>query len=257
MNGQCVKFGIVVFPGSNCDHDAYYVCKKILHQDAVFLWHKDADLQDVDVVILPGGFSYGDYLRCGAIARFSPIMRQVLRFADEGGTVLGICNGFQILVEAGLLPGVLLRNSSLNFVCKYVHLRVENAASRFTSRCGAGEVLTIPIAHGDGNYFAEARTIRQMNQNSQIVFRYCDREGNVTDEANPNGSLENIAGIMNQQGNVLGMMPHPERAADPLLRHTNGQKIFASIVENFLPHATRQEKASVRDSTISAVGERS
>jgi len=257
MNERPAKFGIVVFPGSNCDHDAYYVCKKILRQDAVFLWHKEADLRGVDVVILPGGFSYGDYLRCGAIARFSPIMRQVVRFAGEGGTLLGICNGFQILVEAGLLPGVLLRNRSLNFVCRYVHLRVENAASRFTSRCNMGEVLSIPIAHGDGNYFSDAGTLRRMNQNGQVLFRYCDRQGNVTDEANPNGSLENIAGIMNERGNVLGMMPHPERASDPLLRHTDGQKIFASIIENLLSRPGRQELERVGESTTSAVGERS
>ncbi len=257
MDNGRVTFGIVVFPGSNCDYDAYYACKKILHQDAVFLWHKDADLRNVDVVLLPGGFSYGDYLRCGAIARFSPIMQEVRRFADGGGTVIGICNGFQILVEAGLLPGVLLRNSSLNFVCKYIHLRVENTGSRFTSRCSTGEVLTIPIAHGDGNYFADASTIRELNQEGRVLFRYSDRDGSVTDEANPNGSLENIAGIMNRRGNVLGMMPHPERAADPLLGHTDGQKIFASIIDNVLPRTNRREQTGVRGSTFSAVGERS
>ncbi len=230
METDRLKFGVVVFPGSNCDHDAYYATKKILGQDAVFLWHKEAELHGVDVVILPGGFSYGDYLRCGAIARFSPVMREVVRFAGRGGTVIGICNGFQILLEAGLLPGVLLRNSSLRFVCKYVHCRVENAETRFTNQCAAGEVLAIPVAHGDGNYFTDAETLRRLDDNGQIVLRYCTVDGRVTPEANPNGSMGNIAGIINEQGNVLGMMPHPERASDPLLGHTDGQKLFQSIV---------------------------
>ena len=243
MDGAKVKFGIVVFPGSNCDHDAYYVCKKILLQEAVFLWHKETDLRGVDAVILPGGFSYGDYLRCGAIARFSPIMQQVIRFAGEGGTVLGICNGFQILVEAGLLPGVLLRNSSLNFVCKYVHLRTENVETRFTRQCQPGEILSIPIAHGDGNYFTDDATLQRLRQNNQIVFRYCDAQGNCTDEANPNGSLENIAGIVNEQGNVLGMMPHPERASDPVLRNTDGQKIFTSVIRDVVTRSIGLEVA--------------
>lgn len=237
MNKETVRFGVVVFPGSNCDHDAYYVCRKILHQDAVFLWHKEADLKNVDVVILPGGFSYGDYLRCGAIARFSPVMREVIRFANDGGMILGICNGFQILLEAGLLPGVLLRNSSLKFVCKYVHVRVENADTRFTGRCREGEVLEIPVAHGEGNYFTDPGTLSRLEANKQIVFRYCEPGGAVTDAANPNGSLAGIAGIINEQGNVMGMMPHPERASDPILRHTDGRKIFASIIESFVaPH---------------------
>ena len=191
-----VKFGIVVFPGSNCDHDAYHVCKKILGQEAVFLWHKEADLQDVDVVILPGGFSYGDYLRCGAIARFSPVMKEVVRFAGRGGTVIGICNGFQILLEAGLLPGVLLRNSSLRFICKYVQLRVETGETRFTNQCAPGDVLSIPIAHGDGNYFTDDDTLQRLEENKQIIFRYCDADANVTPQANPNGSMANIAGII-------------------------------------------------------------
>lgn len=229
-----VKFGIVVFPGSNCDHDAYHVCKHVMQQEAEFLWHKEADLKNVDVVILPGGFSYGDYLRCGAIARFSPVMKEVVRFAENSGTVLGICNGFQILVEAGLLPGVLLRNTSLKFVCKYVHLRVENADTRFTNRSSAGEILHIPIAHGEGNYFADAETLTRLQGNNQIIFRYCTREGGASEEANPNGSLADIAGIINEQGNVLGMMPHPERAADPRLGYTDGQKIFHSIIEHCL-----------------------
>jgi phosphoribosylformylglycinamidine synthase len=234
MDREKVKFGVVVFPGSNCDHDAYYACRKILGQEAEFLWHKDPDLKGSDVIILPGGFSYGDYLRCGAIARFSPIMNEVIRFAREGGTVLGICNGFQVLVEAGLLPGVLLRNSSLQFVCRYVHLRVENAMTRFTGRCDEGEVLTIPIAHGDGNYFTDPETLQMLEKQRRILFRYCDEQGRVTDEANPNGALANIAGIINEEGNVLGMMPHPERACDPLLRHTDGQRIFTSIVHAVL-----------------------
>ncbi|MBX2992137.1 MAG: phosphoribosylformylglycinamidine synthase subunit PurQ [Bacteroidetes bacterium] len=229
-----MKFGIVVFPGSNCDHDAYHVSKHVMQQNAEFLWHKEADLKGVDVVILPGGFSYGDYLRCGAIARFSPVMKEVVRFAERGGTVLGICNGFQILVEAGLLPGVLLRNSSLRFACKFVHLRVENADTRFTNRCRTGDVLHIPIAHGEGNYFTDTETLLRLEGNNQIIFRYCTRDGEVTDEANPNGSLSNIAGIINESGNVLGMMPHPERAADPLLRHTDGQRLFQSIIEHYL-----------------------
>ncbi|HXX64777.1 MAG TPA: phosphoribosylformylglycinamidine synthase subunit PurQ [Bacteroidota bacterium] len=229
-----MKFGVVVFPGSNCDHDAYHVCKKIMGQEAVFLWHKDADLQGVDAVILPGGFSYGDYLRCGAIARFSPVMKEVVRFANSGGTVIGICNGFQILSEAGLLPGVLLRNASLRFVCKYVHLRVENAETRFTSQCHPGEVLAVPIAHGEGNYLVDDATLHRLEQDGRIVFRYCDKLGRVDAEANPNGSLANIAGIVNEHGNVLGMMPHPERASDPLLGHTDGQKIFRSLIESVL-----------------------
>ena len=229
-----VKFGVVVFPGSNCDHDAYYVCKKILHQEAEFLWHKEADLKGSDVIILPGGFSYGDYLRCGAIARFSPVMKEVVRFAEKGGVVLGICNGFQILLEASMLPGVLLRNSSLRFICKYVHLRVENATTLFTGACEQGEVLAIPIAHGEGNYFTDDETLKRLEGDGRVVFRYCAPDGAITDAANPNGSLANIAGIINDAGNVLGLMPHPERASDPVLGHTDGQKIFQSIIERVI-----------------------
>ena len=239
-----IKFGVVVFPGSNCDHDAYYVCKKILHQDAEFLWHKEADLKEADVIILPGGFSYGDYLRCGAIARFSPVMKEVVRFANQGGPVIGICNGFQILLEAGLLPGVLLRNSSLLFICKYLHIRVENAGTIFTNQCQEGDVLEIPIAHGEGNYFTDPDTLQRLEDNGQVVFRYCDESGNVTTASNPNGSMANIAGITNEAGNVLGMMPHPERASDPLLRHTDGQKIFHSIIESFVSRETGQSLMS-------------
>jgi phosphoribosylformylglycinamidine synthase subunit PurQ / glutaminase len=229
-----VKIGIVVFPGSNCDHDAHYVAETIMGQDARLIWHKEASIGDVDVVILPGGFSYGDYLRCGAIARFSPVMKDVVRFANNGGLVIGICNGFQVLTEAGLLPGVLLRNKSLLFICKYLHLRVENANTKFTNKCTQGDVLEIPIAHGEGNYFTDPETLKQIEDNQQVVFRYCDRSGYLTDEANPNGSLNSIAGIINETGNVLGMMPHPERASDPVLKHTDGRKIFESIIQSFV-----------------------
>jgi phosphoribosylformylglycinamidine synthase subunit PurQ / glutaminase len=229
-----VKIGIVVFPGSNCDHDAHYVAETIMEQDARLIWHKEGSVGDVDVIILPGGFSYGDYLRCGAIARFSPVMKDVVRFANNGGLVIGICNGFQVLTEAGLLPGVLLRNKSLLFICKYLYLRVENANTKFTNECKLGEVLEIPIAHGDGNYFTDPETLKRLEDNQQVVFRYCNRSGRLTDEANPNGSLNSIAGIINETGNVLGMMPHPERASDPVLRHTDGRKIFESIIHNFI-----------------------
>jgi phosphoribosylformylglycinamidine synthase len=232
-NGR-VKFGVVVFPGSNCDHDAYHAAKSVMGEDAAFLWHKESDLQGADVVILPGGFSYGDYLRCGAIARFSPIMKEVVRFANSGGTVIGICNGFQILLESGLLPGVLLRNASLRFVCKYIHLRVENAGTRFTGLTSVGDVLEIPVAHGEGNYFVDPDTLARLNDKGQIVFRYCEADGSVTEASNPNGSMQNIAGIVNEHGNVLGMMPHPERAVDPLLRMTDGQQVFQSIHEYFV-----------------------
>jgi phosphoribosylformylglycinamidine synthase subunit PurQ / glutaminase len=229
-----VKIGIVVFPGSNCDHDAHYVAETIMGQDARLIWHKEASIGDVDLVILPGGFSYGDYLRCGAIARFSPVMKDVVRFANNGGLVIGICNGFQVLTEAGLLPGVLLRNKSLLFICKYLHLRVENANTKFTNKCTQGDVLEIPIAHGEGNYFTDHETLKRIEDNQQVVFRYCNRSGHITDEANPNGSINSIAGIINETGNVLGMMPHPERASDPVLRHTDGRKIFESIIQSFV-----------------------
>jgi phosphoribosylformylglycinamidine synthase I len=240
-----LKFGIVVFPGSNCDHDTQYVAEAILGQEARLIWHKESSLGDVDVVVLPGGFSYGDYLRSGALARFSPIMKDVVRFANGGGAVFGICNGFQILVEAGLLPGVLLRNASLKFVCKYVHLRLENADTLFTSRIVKGDVLEMPIAHGDGNYFTDDETLKRLEENNQIVFRYCDQSGNVTVEANPNGSISNVAGIINERGNVMGMMPHPERASDPVLHHTDGRKVFDSIVESLIHHSQFARKESV------------
>lgn len=227
-----VKFGVIVFPGSNCDHDAHYVSGTLMGQDSRLIWHKEGSIGDIDVVILPGGFSYGDYLRCGAIARFSPVMKDVVRFANNGGMVIGICNGFQVLTEAGLLPGVLLRNKSLLFICKYVHLRVENTKTKFTNMCEPDNILEIPIAHGDGNYFTDPDTLKGLEDNQQIVFRYCDREGITTSEANSNGSLNNIAGIINETGNVLGMMPHPERASDPILKHTDGRKIFESIIQS-------------------------
>jgi phosphoribosylformylglycinamidine synthase I len=230
-----MKFGVVVFPGSNCDHDAHYVAETIMGQDARLIWHKEGSIGDVDVVILPGGFSYGDYLRCGAIARFSPVMKDVVRFANNGGLVIGICNGFQVLTEAGLLPGVLLRNKSLHFICKYLNLRVENTDTSFTNKCVKNEVLEIPIAHGEGNYYSDADTLKRLEDESRIVFRYCDEKGNVTDESNPNGSMNNIAGIINERGNVLGMMPHPERASDPVLKHTDGKKIFDSILNSVVP----------------------
>jgi phosphoribosylformylglycinamidine synthase len=231
-----LTFGVVVFPGSNCDHDAEYALGTIHGQETKLLWHKETSLQGADVIILPGGFSYGDYLRCGAIARFSPIMKEVIAFANDGGTVIGICNGFQILCEAGLLPGVLLRNERLTFACKFVHVRVEHAQSRFTGACAPGDVLRIPIAHGEGNYFTEEQTLRRLEANNQVLFRYCGPDGSVTPESNPNGSLAAIAGIMNERGNVMGMMPHPERAVDPLLGPTDGQKIFRSILQGVAVH---------------------
>ena len=225
-----LKFGVVVFPGSNCDHDAYHVLKHTLGQDVVFLWHKESDLQNVDCVILPGGFSYGDYLRTGAIARFSPIMKAVIEFANSGGYVMGICNGFQILCECGLLPGVLLRNASLRFVCKNVHLRVTNSNTSFTSTYAPDTLISMPVAHGDGNYYVDDETLSRLQANDQILFQYCDARGVVYDESNPNGSLQNIAGIVNATGNVLGMMPHPERAAEALLGSVDGLEIFKSLV---------------------------
>jgi phosphoribosylformylglycinamidine synthase len=226
-----IKFGVVVFPGSNCDHDAYFALKKILGYDVTFLWHKDIDLQNSDVIVLPGGFSYGDYLRTGAIARFSPLMDKVISFAENGGVVMGICNGFQILLEAGLLPGVMLQNDSLKFICKDVYLSVENPNSIFTNSIDK-KIIKVPIAHGDGNYFADEDTLNNLVRNNQIAFKYCSKDGNTSAEYNANGSQMNIAGIINKRGNILGMMPHPERACDPVLRKTDGAMIFNSIVKN-------------------------
>ena len=228
------KFGVVVFPGSNCDHDTYYVLRKLLDLDVIFLWHKQATLEDCDIIILPGGFSYGDYLRTGAIARFSPIMNEVIRFANKGGYVFGICNGFQVLLEAGLLPGVMIKNESLNFVCKDIYLKIENKETVFTQGINGKNFLKIPIAHGEGNYFADERTLKELKDNNQIVFKYCTSDGSITNESNPNGSVMNIAGIINKQGNVMGMMPHPERSSDSVLGKTDGSLIFRAMVNNIL-----------------------
>jgi phosphoribosylformylglycinamidine synthase len=231
------RFGVIVFPGSNCDHDAYHVTKHVFGREARFIWHKERDLGEVDVVIVPGGFSYGDYLRAGAIARFSPIMQDVVRFAGEGGLVIGICNGFQVLCECGLLPGVLMRNASLRFACKQVRLRTENAETPFTNALEPGQVIQVPIAHGEGNYYASADVLDRLEGNGQVVFRYCDAEGRITHEANPNGSSRNIAGIINEGGNVLGMMPHPERCSEPILGRADGALVFQSLVDHVLAPA--------------------
>jgi phosphoribosylformylglycinamidine synthase len=228
------KFGVVVFPGSNCDHDAFYALHKVLEYNVNFLWHKDTDLKESDVIILPGGFSYGDYLRTGAIARFSPIMNSVIDFANKGGCVIGICNGFQILLEAGLLPGVLLQNISLKFICKDVYLSVENYESNFTKGIKDKTVLNLPIAHGDGNYFTDENTLKELEDKNQIILRYSSKDGKVSKDFNPNGSLKNIAGIINKNGNVLGMMPHPERSCNPILAKTDGSLIFNALVNNIL-----------------------
>ncbi len=225
-----MKFGIVTFPGSNCDYDAFHAITEILGEEAVYLWHKDHDLQGSDVIILPGGFSYGDYLRAGAIARFSPIMNEVVSHAKSGGPVLAICNGFQIACEAGLLPGALMRNSHLQFVSDAVRIRVENTDTMFTNLYERGEVLRIPVAHGDGRFVANEETLDQLESEGRVVFRYCDAAGNTTKEANPNGSERNIAGIINEGGNVLGLMPHPERACSPLLGSSDGVRLLESIV---------------------------
>ena len=225
------KFGVVVFPGSNCDHDSYFAVKKVLGYQAEFLWHKEKDLKRSDVIILPGGFSYGDYLRTGSIARFSPIMDSVHKFAEDGGIVIGICNGFQILLELGLLPGVMLKNDSLKFVCKDVYLRIENHDNIFTKSV-LQNVLKIPIAHGEGNYFTDENNLIELEANNQVLFRYVSAEGNVGAEFNPNGSLNNIAGIINKKKNVMGLMPHPERCCDPLLGNTDGSLLFKSVAEN-------------------------
>jgi len=227
-----MNFAIIVFPGSNCDHDAYHAAKHVLGHDAQFVWHKETSLGAADVVILPGGFSYGDYLRTGAIARFSPVMKAVGEFAAAGGPVLGICNGFQILLEAGMLPGTMLRNEGLKFRCEHVHLRVEQTDTPFTSRCAVGQVLRIPIAHGEGNYFADPDTVAMLEANRRVVFRYATAEGVVTPEANPNGSLANIAGICNDRRNIVGLMPHPERACESSLGSADGLVLFESVVSS-------------------------
>ncbi len=225
-----MKFGVVIFPGSNCDEDIIYVLEKIMGQQVVRLWHKDHDLQNVDFVILPGGFSFGDYLRSGAIARFSPIMQEVIQFAAKGGYVWGICNGFQILAEAGLVPGALLHNKNRKFICNNIYLKAQTQNSMLTSLVDTDKALKIPIAHGEGNFFISDDGLAELNDNDQVLFRYCDAMGNITPLANPNGALDNIAGVCNKERNVFGMMPHPERAADALLANQDGLAIFESIL---------------------------
>ena len=227
-----IKFGVVVFPGSNCDHDTLYVVNNILKQKAVPLWHKETNLQGCDIIILPGGFSYGDYLRSGALSKFSPIMQEVTAFSKEGGFVFGICNGFQALCESGLLPGALLANTSRKFSCKNVHISAQNNNTAVTKHIPKDKVLKTPIAHGEGSFYADAATLEQMNANGQILFRYCNENGEITEESNPNGSLENIAGVCNETKNVFGMMPHPERAADEVLANTDGLLILNSLVRS-------------------------
>lgn len=235
-----MKFGVVVFPGSNCDMDCYHVARNVVGAETRLLWHNETKLNDIDCIILPGGFSYGDYLRAGAIARFSPIMRSIKKFADAGGIVIGICNGFQILLESGLLPGAMIWNRGLKFVCKSVNIRVENNNTIFTKMYNNHEVLTMPIAHFQGNYFAPKAVIDELIEKDLIVFRYCDANGDVTDASNPNGSIENIAGIINEKGNVLGMMPHPERASEEILGSIDGRRIFESISKNEIKKANKK-----------------
>jgi len=227
-----MKFGVITFPGSNCDQDMIYVLETILKQEVVHLWHKDHDLQGADFIVLPGGFSYGDYLRSGAIANYSPIMKEVQEHAKKGGYVLGICNGFQILCESGLLPGALLHNDHQKFSCKNVYLKADNNSSMINQSVPTDQVLNIPIAHAEGRYYASPEMVQDLIANDQIIYRYCDAQGNTNPESNPNGSVENIAGVCNKEGNVFGMMPHPERAADPELGNTDGLKILESLLES-------------------------
>lgn len=225
------NFGVIVFPGSNCDHDAYHALAHVMNAETKFLWHKDTDLSDIDFLLIPGGFSYGDYLRSGAIARFSPIMQEVIEFAEEGRPVLGVCNGFQILLEAGLLPGAMLHNQELRFVCKHTYIRCETSNTLFTRNIEEGSTLKIPVAHGEGNYFTDPNQLKELQSNDQIVFRYSDENGRVSEETNFNGSIDNIAGICNSQRNVMGMMPHPERAVEEILGSADGKKIFESVLD--------------------------
>jgi phosphoribosylformylglycinamidine synthase I len=225
-----MRFAVIVFPGSNCDHDAHYTARHVFGQDAEFVWHKETSLKGADVVILPGGFSHGDYLRTGAIARFSPIMSSVADFARRGGPVLGICNGFQVLLEAGLLPGAMLRNRDLKFHCEHVWVRTEQTDTPFTLRASRGQVLKVPIAHGEGNYFADPDVVRMLESTGRVVFRYCDASGQVTDASNPNGSLNSIAGVCNEARNVVGLMPHPERACETALGSDDGRVMFESVI---------------------------
>jgi len=224
-----MKFGVVTFPGSNCDYDTYAAVRHVLGEEVEFLWHQDSELKDCDVVVLPGGFAHGDYLRTGAIARFSPIVKEVRKFAEKGGIVWGICNGFQVLLELGLLPGAMLRNKGLRFICRHVNIRVETTDNPLTGALTNGQVLSIPIAHSDGNYYDYPDNIQALEENGQIVFKYCDKAGNVTPESNPNGALNNIAGICNKDRNVFGMMPHPERAVEKVLNSADGLKLFESL----------------------------
>ena len=227
-----MKFAVVILPGSNCDHDAIHAVENVLGEECVQVWHKETDLHGADCVIIPGGFSYGDYLRAGAIAKFAPVMESVRKHASSGGLVLGICNGFQVLTETGLLPGALMRNEHLRFVCRDVHLRTETSNTPFTSLLEPGELITAPVAHGEGNYYADEATLDDLEANDQVVFRYADAEGRVLREANPNGSSRNIAGIVNRERNVLGMMPHPERACESILGGSEGIRILRSIVSS-------------------------
>jgi phosphoribosylformylglycinamidine synthase subunit PurQ / glutaminase len=227
-----MKFGVLIFPGSNCEHDTYHMVSKVLGQPAELIWHQSRDLAGCDAILVPGGFAYGDYLRTGAIARFSPVMGAVKQFAASGGLVLGICNGFQILLESGLLPGAMLKNRGLKYVCRHVSIRVESSATPFTVSLHKDQVLNIPIGHMEGNYYADAQTIEQLERNQQIIFRYSTTQGEITDEANPNGSLHNVAGICNEGRNVLGMMPHPERASEKILGSKDGLLIFESMVQS-------------------------
>ena len=233
-----MKFGVVIFPGSNCDHDCFHVLENVMGQKAIPLWHKDTSLQNVNCIILPGGFSYGDYLRTGAIARFSPIMKSVEKFAKSGNPVLGICNGFQILLEAGLLPGAMLRNNSLQFRCQWVHLKVENTDTPFTAACEKDQIIKAPIAHGDGNYFINEKEYKELIKHNQVIFRYCDERGQIIKSSNPNGSLDNIAGICNRDRNVVGLMPHPERASESIIGSSDGKIIFESIVSELMENQT-------------------
>jgi phosphoribosylformylglycinamidine synthase I len=230
-----MKFAVIVFPGSNCDQDAYHAATAVLGQQAELIWHKDTDLKGADAVVLPGGFAHGDYLRTGAMARFSPVMREVRAFADRGGPVIGICNGFQVLLEAGLLPGAMLRNKELKYRCEFVNVRVEQTDTPFTGGARAGQVLRIPIGHGEGNYYAPPDVLEKLEANRQVVFRYSAPDGTISDESNPNGSLHAIAGICNERRNVVGMMPHPERACESALGGTDGLVILESIVKAFAP----------------------
>ena len=224
-----MKFGVIIFPGSNCDHDAFWTIQQVARQPVTFLWHESHDLENCDAIIVPGGFAFGDYLRTGAIAKFSPVMESVRRFADGGGLVLGICNGFQILCEAGLLPGALIRNQELHFVCDHVNVRAESANTPFTHDLKPGSVLRMPIAHAEGNFVCDDVTLRELQRDERIVFRYCDREGQITEGANPNGSRDSIAGICSRGRNVMGLMPHPERACEDLLGSSDGREIFRSL----------------------------